>query len=378
MSKTFYAKRSDMYHHVASSDYDGRCVRSPNSHVVGNEVYSYATKIAEFNKDKEILLFTGHSYSNTITNSMYELRRAFDHFKRLKVYDFTIQSGYSRLKHELRDHLKCPATRKDDKITFIEIVDSVKNLIEYFGKNNHLLTTKVFIQAEEIANKYQEQIEAKQKRYEELAAERRKRDEELRQLRIARTEAIVNEFNPNTIEEPTTFKQCMQKTEVIIPFSWLEKHHPEIFVNITQNQLDFSLTDFRRHWSNITNNFTENAVYNKDQESFKIMRQISRWSSSYPSAPDILVYYPDTKMLKTSQHCEVDDTNGHVKTLLGLFLKAIDENKSVDFVIGKHCGPYEIREYNYNEKFLRVGCHCFLLENLREVYNDMLEVKDAE
>lgn len=378
MSKTFYSCRSDMYHFVASSDYKGDYVRSANSHICGNDVYSYATKVAEFDKNKEILLYTGHHYSNTTTNSLYELKRAFDHYKKLKVYDFDTKAAWNRLKVSVKEHIKYPATRKDDKTYFIETVDSLKNLIEFRGKNSKYLKTSTFETADRIATKYLDEIEAKRKRYEELAAERRKRDEELRQLRINRTEAIVSEFNPDIIEEPTTFRQCMQKTQTIIPFSWLIEHHPEVFTNDSHCELDNSLTCFRRFWNNTTHGYTYDAVYNKDRESYKIMRQISRWSGAYPAAPDILVYESDRKLLRTSQYCEVDDTNGHVKNLLGLFLKAIDENRPVDFVIGKHCGPYEIREYNYNEKFLRVGCHCFLLENLREVYNDMLEVKDAK
>lgn len=369
--RVFYSKRSDMYHYAARTDYNGQYIRSANSHVCGNEVYSYATKIAEFNQKKEILLYTGHSYSNTTTNSMYELKRAFDHYKKLKVYDFNIKDAWNRVKVQVRDHVKYPATRKDDKEYFIEILDSLKNLIEYFGRNSRYLKTHTVETAERIATKYHEEMEAKRKRFEELAAKRREEDNRRRLLRIDRTMKIVREFMPEFDEEPKTFRDCMQKKHIEIPLEWMVEHHPEVLKNKETGEVDRELYDFGRRWNNTLYKYDKTLIYSKEREDFKILRSISRWSSSYSSAPDILVYDKETKMLNTSQHCTVDDTNGHVRTLLGMFLKAVDENKPTNFVIGKHCGPYEIREYNSAEKFLRVGCHCFLLENLREVYNDM-------
>ena len=73
-----------------------------------------------FNKDKQTLIYTGERYSNTTTNSLSELCRAFDHFNRWKVYDFTVSDGWNRLVNEYKRNKKHPATRRDDKQYFID------------------------------------------------------------------------------------------------------------------------------------------------------------------------------------------------------------------------------------------------------------------
>ena len=162
----------------------------------------------------------------------------------------------------------------------------------------------------------------------------------------------------------------MGKCEVKIPVVWVKEHHPEVVDN-DNAYCKTDMVNLSRHYDYSTSTYDPDYIFRQDKDSYSIMRKISRYGGGYAYSPDILVYNPEEKLLKTSQYCVVDDTEGHVKKLLGLFLKAVDEGRDTSFVIGKHCGPYEIREWNSNEKFLRVGCHCFLLENLREVYEDM-------
>lgn len=367
--KEYFSNRSSMFHYAASADYDGGYIKSANSYIDGGEVYSYATKVALIDREREILLYTGHYYSQTTSNTMSELRRAFDHYKKLMTFDFRVDEAWERVQKAVKLHDKHPATRKPEKEFFIETVDSLKNVVEFFRKGQKYLKSKTMERAEEIVTKYKKEIEEKRKRQEEIWAKRREREEQERQERIDRTEAIVREYMPDYDGEPKTFRECMEKDEVHIPRGWLKEHHPELFYEDGRLIEGRVLLDLRYNYN--THNYDDYLIYRQDRYSYKLMRQISRWGGNYSSAPDILVYNKDKKLLYTSQHCEVDDIAGHVKTLLGLFLKAIDEEKDVSFVIGKHCGPYEIREWNSTEKFLRVGCHCFLLENLREVYEDM-------
>jgi len=377
MTKTFFSKRCDMYHYAASADYEGEYIRSANSHVEGWDVWSYSTKVAIFDKKKEILLYTGHRYSNTTSNSLWELRRAFDHYKRLEVYDFTIDEAWDRLTESYKEHSKHPATRKDDKQYFIKCVDSLLNLVEFYGKNCKYLKTTTFKCAEQLANDYQDQIAAKNKRMEELREERRRKEREEYQRKVDATEAICKEYDPNYLGTPTNFKQCLNRDVIYIPVEWMKEHHPE-FGTVAQRYIP-GLLFYRRYdysaqkWDNCYSYQRNNTECNVD-----FLRRIHRYGQddSWTSLPDILGYFNDDKVLRTSQHCIVDDKEGHVKKLLGLFLKAIDEGKDVSFVIGKHCGPYEIREYDATDKFLRVGCHCFLLENLREVYQDMMSAEE--
>lgn len=371
MTKTFFSNRESMYHYAASADYDGSCIRSANSSVCGDEVYSYATLVAKFNKDTEKMIYTGHHYSSTTTNSMYELRRAFDHYRRLMVYDFTVEEGVIRLKRQLEVHQKEPATRKPDKEYFINSVYSLENLVEYYGKGKKYLNMSFYKEARAIADKYNEEIAAKEKRLEERRAAKAAEVEKERQERLARTRAICEEYDKNFKAEPATFKECMNKTILQIPFEWLKEHHPECISDDYGGKIDHKVVNFDRGYDYINHKWNDYVAFNSYKTEYKLLRYISRYSGGGIYAPDILVYNKDSKLLSTDRCCNVDDTAGHVKTLLGLFLKAVDEGRDTSFVIGKHCGPYEIREYNETEKFLRVGCHCFLLENLREVYNDM-------
>ena len=370
MSKTFFSKRESMYHYAASADYNGEYIRSANSSVEGGNVYSYTTLVAKFDKDKEILLYTGHHYSNTTSNSLWELRRAFDHYKRLEVYDFDIDDAWKRLQESYRHNSKHPATRKDDKQYFIKCVDSLVNLVEFSGKNCKYIKTTTFECAEKLANDYNEQIAAKAKRLEELREQRRQKEIEEYNRKVEATEKICMEYDPNFKGRPTTFRECLNQERAIIPVKWLNEHHPELDTEQSRSGLDGLL--FYRNYKYNEGAWDDFYQYRRSAGTYpEFVRKIDRHSFGYGSNPDILAYFTENKMLRTSQGCTVDDTAGHVKTLLGLFLKAIDEGKDTSFVVGKHCGPYEIREYNASEKFLRVGCHCFLLENLREVYEDM-------
>ena len=373
MTKTFFSKRADMYHYAASADYNGEYIRSANSHINGGDVWSYTTKVAMFDKDKEMLLYTGHYYSQTTSSSLSELRRAFDHFKCMKVYDFTVKDGWNRLKEAVKLHTKHPATRKDDKEYFIDTLKSFSNLVEYYGQNSKYIKSTTVDKALQISNKYTTEIEIKRKKAQERWEKRREEEERLRKERSDRTKAIVLEYDPNCNAKPETFAQCMSRRDVQIPMDWLEEHHPEVLTeNKGGHRIKTNEYNFSRSYNYNDNKWYDFVEYrnNNYDDNCELLRLIKRYDNEYKYRPDILIYYSN-KTLRTSQGCEVDDTAGHVKTLLGLFLKAIDEGRDTSFVIGKHCGPYEIREYNAAEKFLRVGCHCFLLENLREVYNDM-------
>lgn len=370
MTKTYFTKRSDMYHYAASSDYNGEYIRSANSYVDGGDVYSYATLVAKFDKEKEILLYTGEKYSVTTTTSLWELRRAFDHFKCLKVYDFTVKDAFERLKLVYNRYSKHPATRKDDKQYLIDVVMSVVNVVEFTGKNSKYLKTKTFIEAEELATEYQKQIDAKNKRIDEIREARRQKAIEERRLKIKATEKICKEYDPSFESEPTTFKECLNKRIISIPVAWFNEHHPELDTEVYRS--GFPGLYFWRYFDYQEHKWDDCYSYRpEDYTTADFVRKVDRYDGGWKCYPDILGYYSDSKSLRTSQGCIVNDEAGHVKTLLGLFLKAVDEGIDTSFVIGKHCGPYEIREYNASEKFLRVGCHCFLLENLREVYNDM-------
>ena len=373
MTKTFFSKRSDMFHYAASADYDGSCIRSANSSVYDGEVYSYSTLVAKFNKKTEKMIYSGHYYSHTTSSTMWELRRAFDHYRRLEVYDFTIDNAVDRLKRDLEIHTKSPATRRPDKEYFISSVYSLENLIEYYGKGKKYLNMSFYKKAKAIADKYYEEIIAKDKRAEERRVIKAAKQEQERLERLARTRAICEEYDKNFVTEPKTFKECMTKRELHIPFEWLKEHHPECINDSWGGKVDQHFVSFDRGYDYRGGKWNDYVEFMAYSTNCKILRNITRYGGSAAYSPDVLVYNSEEKLLKTSQMCVVDDTNGHVKTLLGLFLKAVDEGKDTSFVIGKHCGPYDIREWNASEKFLRVGCHCFLLENLREVYQDMMK-----
>ena len=371
--KEYFSNRSGMYHHAASADYDGEYVRSNNSHiekgVYGYDVYSYATKVAVFNKDKEILLVTGHHYSNTTSNSLAELMRAFDHYKITVVYDFRVDDAWDRLKREVKEHTKHPAKRLEDKRFFLTSVAQLKDLVEFCDIGGKYLTSSTMKKAKKIAAEYEDQIDKHNKRRTELRAIREAKEEQERQERIARTEAIIKEYRPDYEGEPKTFRECMEKTNLFIPAAWMKEHHPELWDEDGRYNGDGKVLFFRNY--DYTLHEYVNFEHRRERYNIKLLRHIHRYSTNYTCAPDILVYDKDKKLLYTSQSCEVDDIAGHCKNLLGLFLKAIDEGRDYSFVNGKHCGPYDIRGYDEDDKFLRVGCHCFLLENLREVYDDM-------
>lgn len=375
MTKTFFSKRSDMFHYAASADYNGDCIRSANSSVCDGEVYSYSTLVAKFNKKTEKMIYSGHYYSHTTSTTMWELRRAFDHYRKLMVYDFTLDNAVDRLKRELEIHTKSPATRRDGKEHFINSVYSLENLIEYYDNGKKYLNMSFYKKAKAIADKYYEEIVAKDKRAEERRANKVAKSEQERRERLARTRAICEEYDKNFVAEPKTFKECMTRRSIRIPFEWLKERHPECIYDYG-SQIRVKATNFERAYDFQKGDWSDYAVFRTYDSNYKILRNICRYGGTAIYTPDVLVYNSEEKLLKTSQGCEVDDTAGHVKTLLGLFLKAVDEGRDTSFVIGKHCGPYEIREWNDSEKFLRVGCHCFLLENLREVYQDMMSAEE--
>ena len=181
MSKTFFSKRSDMFHYAASADYDGEYIRSANAHVVDGDIYSYSTKVAMFDKDREMILLTKHFYSQTTSNTMSEIRRAFDHFKRFYVYDFDVNDAWDRLKVEVKIHSKHPATRRTDREYFINTLESFDGLVEWSGKNNKHVKSPVYAKAMEISEKYHKEIAEKERRAQERWAKRREEEERKRQ-----------------------------------------------------------------------------------------------------------------------------------------------------------------------------------------------------
>lgn len=81
--------------------------------------------------------------------------------------------------------------------------------------------------------------------------------------------------------------------------------------------------------------------------------------------PDLIWYDVKKDSFVTSQNVEVE-VKGLVNKLLDTVIAAgnAGDHALMETILKKNAGPYEIREFDWDNKSLRVGCHVFAWDNL--------------
>lgn len=367
--KKFYDRRK-MLHYAASNDWDGEeWLTYTNMSVRGKDVYSYATKVAEINRKKETLLVTLHTYSMTTSNQISELSRAFDHYKFVYTYDFTVEDAWNRVKATVKEYTEDMLSKKDNREYIDRVYNELEQLVEVFNKGKKYLNSATYNKLSELNEKAKEIENHKI----DLLHERRRKAEEKRLAEDERltdnTLTVLKTLRPEILDTAITYKDLVNRIKIEIDY----KKFCEAFPNMSVDRDTFFFKPCDRDCITLSYYYVPRVI--GDIKRSVSTREIHKYGDNYSCEPDYLAYYQGLKMFKTSQSCEVDNSTGIVGKKLETLIRMIDKGESEqainDLFVGKHCGPFDIRGWNSKERFLRVGCHCFLEENLRECLQDL-------
>lgn len=98
-------------------------------------------------------------------------------------------------------------------------------------------------------------------------------------------------------------------------------------------------------------------------------RLIRRYGSySNPDLPDFFIVQNNTVL--TSHGCEVA-IDKPFKTLLKAVVRKIKKQESCDKFIGSSVGAFEFKGVDYEERYVRVGCHRFLMEDVLKLAEEI-------
>lgn len=118
-----------------------------------------------------------------------------------------------------------------------------------------------------------------------------------------------------------------------------------------------------------TNVYPKNVIYVSDFAEDIGSRLIRRYGPySNPDLPDFFIVQNNAVL--TSQGCEVV-IDKPFKTLLKAVVRNIKKQKSCEEFVGLAVGAFEFRGVDYVERYVSVGCHRFLIEDVLKLAEEI-------
>lgn len=306
------------------------------------EVFFYGNKIAVINTQTEKLYKVG-SYlhlGNTYSNIEYALRRAFEHYKIENVFTLSYNE-YSNILEILMSEAYKPSSSQ----TEVDKAQLMINTAKFFGSMEEadMLSEKFSGAIEKLKKRQQEAAEREEKRRKE-AEEKRQID--LKKIRELLKDKITGDDAYHRYRSVVKLMDFKSTDEIVV-------NNPDLFDT--------------PYWG--TKAYPKSNIYVSDFAEEIGSRMIRRYGSySNPDLPDFFIVQNNTML--TSQGCEVaiDKT---FKTLLKAVVRKIKKQESCDEFIGSSVGAFEFKGVDYEERYVRVGCHRFLIEDVLKLAKEI-------
>lgn len=352
------AAYEEMLHAVAASTYNPAQLYCTGNGVIyaieleKNKIglFYLGTLVAVIDKAEETVIhLPGYNFGTTFSNVMWGLKSAFDHYKRTAV---------SHIDYKFKDIIK--AHNKYDFSSNQNMINSL-TLLKETAKYYNIDTDNKFY---EMAAK---KIEKKQER-DRIAEERRKAEEEAqRQKRLA----VIAEFVPYIQEKLKAFKDSYHKLKFMknITGSYEVQEIPKGYEHLFEPS--YKWDPHCRYFE------LKGGVRDSDFYGLLDIRLIDRYKMYHneyrkEDLPDGITCLDG--VLLTTQGCKVTVTK-EFKKLYNLLMRKIKAKEDCSEYYGTAVGDYALREVDYVQNTIRVGCHCFLFEDVFELASKIKQVK---
>lgn len=352
------ASYDDMFHSIASNVYDSTklyCTGNGRSFVIKEPksdlicVFFMGMLVATIDKQKEIVNRIIYGWLGTgLDNLLYCLKKAFDHYTINNVVD-----------------LKVPFT---DIFKAFESYEFPKNYVTLFSLEHisdtaqmYEITQGTFF--ESVKKRKEEREEKERKAAEKRAAEEAERERQKQEC--------IKALTPWAVSTVSNFKDTYHKIKGLRDFLKHKKREdiPDEYMEYFEEQTWYSGDTDKSKM------YTIRFYLRPDDfaESLGI-RTINRYNYiDCKDLPDGIILIDGT--LLTTQGCQVT-IDAKFKLLFKSLMHMIKEEKDCSSLYGAAVGDYSLREVNYEDKFIRVGCHCFLFEDVMSLEKRINQVNE--
>lgn len=307
------------------------------------EVFHYGNKVAVIDTQAEKLykikpyLHLGNTYNGNID---YALKKAFEHYKIENVFTFTYNEYFNTLQILMSECYKPSASKPE-----VDKVQLMINTSNFFGamQEAEMLSTKFGAAIYKLTKKQKEAEEREAKRLQE--AEKR-RQVDVKKFRELLKDKITGEDAFHRYRSVRKLLDFRQTDEIVV-------NNPDLF----------SISS----WG--TKAYPKSDIYIKDFAEEIGSRLIKRYGPyGNPDLPDFFIVQNNTVL--TSQGCEVT-IDKPFKTLLKAVVRKIKKQESCAEFEGSAVGAFEFRGVNYEERYVVVGCHRFLMEDVLKLAEEI-------
>lgn len=346
---------SNLFHYIASSEYDSTKTLATNNgkvycvslarHSNTVLVFFLGILVAVVNKDLEtVRSLPKWTLGQGLDYVLYSLRNAFDHYTKIEIS--FLEGITSKMLLDSHKGKEFPSN-----LTFVRSVKTLLDTISDAG-----LDTSVLTGVHKSINDIRERERKAKEERERIEAERKaKKDAEIEAL----TPFFKNLFSQWTTDfiKLKNFNKLYYYKLKDIPKKYREHFEKDSWNNnpLTEETYVRSKYSTKYDYSNLLN-----------------IRRVDKYHSH-----DGSTYLPDGitlvgKTLLTTQGCEVDITTPGFITLFKKLMKCIKEEKDCSEYYGNAIGSYQLRLVDYEDNFIRVGCHFFLIEDVLGLEKDIL------
>lgn len=322
----------------------------------GNDLFSYSTQIATIDRKKKRVIMLKNYHTQTTNNHLYLLRVALPSDYTI-IYSncFVWKDLYKTFLEEIRKYYKQTqnkrknniCSKKEDRDYLILTKQNLYEINKYDYFKKHYKNLYDFIESN---------VQYESDRIETLQKNRQKAAEE-RQARIeAATQRLENYLNSKDCEKKIqyTIKHENISDKTLINLVKIQRSLKTVIIHYLAEDEQLEKIIKFCNVSYIVDNFILKRLFNIPKRGMYQMYD--------------LVYFDHNNLkLMTTRNVTIQTDKNSLKTIIKL-IKFYLLGK-LEYLVGKHVGPYEIRKADANE--VQVGCHIFHYKNIELLYKEL-------
>lgn len=367
---TKWCSSNEALSHKYVYDTTGKYHRTANGNFSfeGDKLYSYRTQIASIDRKKKRIIMMLSYPTQTTTHHLYLLERALPS-DYVKVYSdcFIWKDLYKTFLKEIQNYYK----QKQNKIKY-NILSIKKDRI-YLNvlKNNLICIDKYDYFAKhhkDLYNFIENNLKYESDRLDTIQKKRLKAIEEYQARVRAAAQNLKNFLNS---------EDCVKRVELFIKQKNIPNNnlinlvklqhslHKDLKSYLYDNKLfldasKISLFCGELHYE--ISSFIQKRLYNipkKEQYQFY----------------DIVYFDHYNLILMTTRSVTLQTDKNSLKSIIKM-IKFYLTGKHLELLIGKHVGPYCIRNANVDQ--IQIGCHSFHYNNIKLLYNELKQYEEEK
>lgn len=352
-TKTFKgAGYSELFHHVASSEYNKRTIyRTANGSLEfrNGRAYSRGDLIGIVDyQNQRILRKT--NVSGTVGNIVWAMRRAFDHYKNYNSIAMNVKESLMAVKVALiwcKDNVRFRRNRYTWS-THESTLQAYRETCEFFDVTPD---SAVVAEMEKLFAEHRKVMEVYDKDHTEKQQDLAKQREQRREEQLKKLSDYLNQYP--AFAKATTASQKYFAANDILGTEEAREICKECSMHITNyyySKPRLSLGD-ERHTSLLGARVLPSA-----------------WGGS--RMPDYIKVDHVNNRFITSQGVNVSITPALIALLKHIAEEIKKPSPDVERYRGRHIGSFELREVDVKNMCMRVGCHCFDMAELESLIQD--------